>query len=193
MMNLSHTTTRLREDTAELRRRVTEAKALNPEQQTQKLQDLDIDCYLLEYDTAKLAQYVAVIKQLGKHDDASQKEVAERIMKNATYKADILTDAELFVSGVITDGFIFTSLYCSDPEMALQYHERGFHYINRVLENNANLHLTQREITPEVEYQHYSFVRKLLLTSFVSSDGSESLIEGAAYQYWGAVRDTMGW
>lgn len=120
-MNLTHTTTRLREDTAELRRRVTEAEALNPEQQTQKLQDLDIDCYLLEYDTAKLAQYVAVIKELGKHDDASQREVAERIMKNATYKADILTDAELVVSGVITDRFIFTSLYCSDPEMAIRY------------------------------------------------------------------------
>lgn len=71
--------------------------------------------------------------------------------------------------------------------------ERGLHYINRVLEHNANLHLTQREVTPEVEYQHHSFVRKLLLTSFVSSDGSESLIEKASYQYWGAVRDTMGW
>lgn len=122
-MSLSHSTIRLKEDTVELRRRVTEIKTLNPEQKTEKLDELDIDCYLLEYDTAKLAQYIAVYESLRKHDDASQEQVAEQIMKNATYKADILTDAELFVSGVIMDRFIFTSLYCSEPETVIDYRE----------------------------------------------------------------------
>lgn len=125
-MNLLHTTTRLKENTAELRRRVTEIKALNPEQRAEKLDELDIDCYLLEYDTAKLTQYIAVHEELRKHDNASQEQVAEQIMKNATYKADIITDAELFVSGVITDRFIFTSLYCSEPETVLDYREFVF-------------------------------------------------------------------
>ena len=53
----------------------------------------------------------------------SQEQVAEQIMKNATYKADILTDAELFVSGMIMDRFIFTSLYCSEPETVIDYRE----------------------------------------------------------------------
>lgn len=122
-MSLSHSTIRLKEDTVELRRRVTEIKTLNPEQKTEKLDELDINCYLLEYDTAKLAQYIAVHESLRKHDDASQEQVAEQIMKNATYKADILTDAELFVSGVIMDRFIFTSLYCSEPETVIDYRE----------------------------------------------------------------------
>lgn len=125
-MNLPHTTTRLKEDTAELRRRITEIKALNPELQTQELEEFDIDCYLLEYDTAKLSQYITVYEELRKHDNASQGQLAEQIMKNATYKADILTDAELSVSGVITDGFIFTSLYCSEPETILEYREFVF-------------------------------------------------------------------
>lgn len=64
--------------------------------------------------------------------------------------------------------------------------------MNRVLEHNANLHLTQREITPEVEKQHHFFVQKLFLSSFVS-EGSEPLIKSGTYNYWRAVRDTMGW
>lgn len=64
--------------------------------------------------------------------------------------------------------------------------------MNRVLEHNANLHLTQRDITPEVEKQHNFFVRKLFLSSFVS-EGFEPLIKSGTYNYWRAVRDTMGW
>ena len=71
--------------------------------------------------------------------------------------------------------------------------QKGLRYVIRLLEYHANLRLHRRHITPEVEEQHFTFIRLLLLSGFLSDKELEPPVKEHSYRYWTAVRDTMGW
>lgn len=55
--------------------------------------------------------------------DSYRDEAGEELLRNAGSKADIVTDANIYVPGVRKDRWKFTSLYNQDPEAALEYCE----------------------------------------------------------------------
>lgn len=71
--------------------------------------------------------------------------------------------------------------------------QKGLCFVIRLLEYHANLRLHRHDITPEVEEQHFTFIRLLLLSGFLSNKDHEPLAKEHSYRYWRAVRDTMGW
>lgn len=46
--------------------------------------------------------------------------------------------------------------------------QKGLRFVIRLLEYHANLHLHRRDITPEMEEQHFIFIRVLLLSGILS-------------------------
>lgn len=71
--------------------------------------------------------------------------------------------------------------------------QKGLRYVIRLLEYHANLRLHRCDITPKVEEQHFTFIRVLLLSGFVSDKEHEPPVKENSYEYWRAVRDTIGW
>ncbi|OJJ80622.1 uncharacterized protein ASPGLDRAFT_61009 [Aspergillus glaucus CBS 516.65] len=161
-INLSERYTRWREDSDDLVRRMSEAE---------KIDHLRIDCKILAYDFAKLFQSISTLKEVQKHNDASkQKEVADELMGRAVYKADIITDAQIFASD-----------------------RRGSYYATRLLEFHANLLLNKKEVTPEVEHEHHIFLRMLLYSYLCLAENVPFIEKEYAYPYYKVVRDTTGW
>ncbi|OJJ80621.1 uncharacterized protein ASPGLDRAFT_28981 [Aspergillus glaucus CBS 516.65] len=151
----------------------------------------NIDHMLLKYDSDKIVQDLRFTEAFLR--DSYRDEDGKELLRNAEFKADIVADANIYVSGFRKDREKFTSLYNQDPETVLQYHQKGLRYVIRLLEYHANLRLHRRYITPEVEEQHFTFIRLLLLSGFLSDKELELPIKEHSYGYWTAVRDTMGW
>ncbi|ODM16014.1 hypothetical protein SI65_08448 [Aspergillus cristatus] len=152
-----------------------------------------IDWMLIKYDCQKMRQYLKTAMEIYARGDAFGEEDSKRIMSESAFKADILADAELYVAGLRKDRDTFTFIYNQEPERVLEYHKKGFHYVLRLLEYHANLRLTNRTITPEVEKLHIFFIRKLFLSGFLSDKELEPSVREHSYEYWKAVRDTMAW
>lgn len=121
-MNLSERYTRWREDSDDLVRRMSEAE--NLDSSDEKIDHLRIDCKVLAYDFAKLSQNISILKEVQKYNDVSkQKGVANELMGRAVYKADIITDAQVFASGRLIDKGTFIWIYFQDPDRVLEYDE----------------------------------------------------------------------
>lgn len=81
----------------------------------------NIDRMLLKYDSDKIVQDLRFTEAFLR--DSYRDEDGKELLQNAEFKADIVADANIYVSGFRKDREKFTSLYNQDPETVLQYRE----------------------------------------------------------------------
>lgn len=81
----------------------------------------NIDRMLLKYDSDKIVQDLRFTEAFLR--DSYRDEDGKELLRNAEFKADIVADANIYVSGFRKDREKFTSLYNQDPETVLEYRE----------------------------------------------------------------------
>lgn len=124
-MKLSDRYAKWREYYADLEKGALEAENFDPTDE--RIEHINIDSKLLQYDFARLSQDIEIFKEILTHSEGFKTEHADQIIESKlVYKADIVSDAELCVSGKRIDRDTYISLYGQEPERVLDYGTLSF-------------------------------------------------------------------